>query len=142
MAEIWAAAAVTVVGGVIAGKAAEKKDKGDKQHQEAMTKEESALAAQRTGYERALDDFYTQKERAGRQRGLDQYRQFSTVGEFAPEYDASGEPRIANPVMPNYNDFDPTPPEEKEDGKKGGSKSIFSKRNDLHKKARDPFGIF
>lgn len=141
MSEVWAAAAVAVVGGAISGRAAEKKAKSDQKNQEAMTAEESKLAAQRTAHERALEDFYTQRDRAKKQRGLDQFRQFSTMGEFAPEYDASGEPRIADPVMPKYSDFDETPPEE-EGGKKGGGKNILSKRVELHKKARDPFGLF
>lgn len=141
MSEVWVAAAVTVVGGAISGRAAEKKAKADQKFQEGMTLEESKLAAQRAAHERALEDFYTQRDRAKKQRGLDQYRQFSTMGEFAPEYDASGEPRVADPVMPKYSDFDETPPEE-EDGKKKDSKNLLSKRVALHKKARDPFGIF
>lgn len=106
MAEVWAAAAITVVGGVMAGKAAEEKDKGDKAFQKAMTKEESALAAQRSGYEMALGDFYTQKERKRKERGLDQYRQFSTMQTVAPGYDSSQEARIELGVAPQYGDFE------------------------------------
>lgn len=107
MSEIWVAAAVTVVGGAVAGKAAEKKDKGDKAHQAAMTEEESKLSAQRTGYESALEEFYTQRERQRKQRGLDQFRQFSTMGEFAPNYNIDTEARIDPGKAPNYNTFDP-----------------------------------
>lgn len=107
MGEIWVAAAATVVGGVVAGKAAEKKDKGDKAHDAAMSADESKYSAQRLGHEKALEDFYSQKERGRRQRGLAQFKQFSTMGEFAPAYDVDAEPQIAEPVMPNYNDFDP-----------------------------------
>jgi hypothetical protein len=138
MGEVWIAAVVTVGGGVIAGMGAEKKDKQDKAHQEAMTKEESRLAAQREGYSAALENFYTQKDRYERQRGLDQFRQFSTVGSFMPGYtdDAA---RVASPTAPDYNDFAPAEVVEQNTGKKGGGGKSLS---DIHKKVRDPLGLF
>lgn len=137
MAEVWGAAAI-VVGGVIAGKAAEKKDKSDKKFQEAMTKEESSLAAQRSGYERALEDYYSQKQRARTQRGLDQFRQFSTMGEVSPYYNTDSEQRIVEGEAPDYNTFDPdydpnATPEQQAAKKKGKS---------IHKKLADPLGLF
>lgn len=145
MGEIWGAA-IMVVGSVVAGKAAEKKAKSEQQHQTAMTAEESKLAAQRTGYERALEDYYSQKQRARTQRGLDQFRQFSTMSEFAPGYDINSEQRINEGEAPNYNTFDPDydPNATEIDPATGQkkSKSILSKRNELHKKARDPLGLF
>lgn len=135
MGEVWAAAAVTVVGGVVAGKGAEKKDKSDKAHEQVMTKEESQLAAQRTSHQMALEDFYAQKERARKQRGLDQYRAFSTMGAVAPEYDATTEARILPGEAPKYTSFDETPPEEPTTPTKKKGKSI-------HKKLADPLGLF
>lgn len=145
MGEIWGAA-IMVVGSVVAGKAAEKKAKADQKHDAAMTEEESKLAAQRTGYERALEDYYSQKQRARTQRGLDQFRQFSTMSEFAPGYDINSEQRIDEGEAPNYNtfhpDYDPNPEEvDPATGRKKG-KGLLSKRNKLHKKARDPLGLF
>ena len=142
MSEIWVAAAITVGGAVVSGIGQEKKDKADKAHQAAMTEEESKLAAQRTGYESALEEFYTQRERQRKQRGLDQFRQFSTMGEFAPGYDINSEARIDPGEAPNYNTFDPdynpnpVTPEQQGGGKR--SKSI----SDIHKKIRDPLGLF
>lgn len=135
MSEVWAAAAVSVVGSVVAGKAAEKKDKSDKAHDQAMTAEESRLAAQRTGYDRALEDFYQQKDRARKQRGLDQFRQFSTMGEFAPNYNATTEPRVVEGDAPDYNVFAPTVPEEpaQPQGRRGRS---------TMDRILDPLGIF
>lgn len=105
MGEVWVAAAVTVVGSVASGVAAEKKDKSDKKHQQAMNREESAMAAQRTSHEMALEDFYTQKNRAGKQRGLAQYKQFSTMGEVSPGYDPNTEVAIDPGKAPQYGDF-------------------------------------
>lgn len=131
MAEIWGAA-IALGGAVVSGMAARKKDKEDKAHSQAMTREESGLASQRTGHEMALEDFYAQKERFRKQRGLDEFRKFSSIGRWAPGYsDAAA--RIQDPVMPDYNDFAVEQPE-KTGGGGGGGKSIFDKRVDLHTK--------
>lgn len=141
MSELWVAGVVTVAGSYIAGKGAEKKDKSDKAHEAAMTEEESKLSAQRTGYESALEEWYTQRERARTQRGLDQFRQFSTMKDFAPQYDPTTEARIVPGDAPDYNTFDPdydpnATPEQQAAKKKGKSLS------DIHKKLRDPLGLF
>ena len=137
MSEIWAAAAVSVAGSVIAGKAEEKKDKSDKAHDAAMTKEESALAAQRTGYSMALEDFYEQRNRARKQRGLDQYRQFSTMREFAPNYNPNQEVRIEPGEAPQYSDFvDPNAiPQQQQQQQGGGGRSTMDR-------ILDPLGLF
>lgn len=140
MGEVWGAA-IMVVGSVVAGKAAEKKAKADQKHDAAMTEEESKMAAQRTGYERALEDYYSQKQRARTQRGLDQFRQFSTMSEFAPGYDINSEQRINEGEAPNYNtfdpDYDPNAPLEPNPGTQGRKKG-----RSIHKKLADPLGLF
>lgn len=112
MAEIWVAAVVTVGGGIISGIGAEKKDKKDKKFQSAEEKEndlrEGRLGAQQTGYEMALEDFYNQKDRFEKQRGLDQFRQFSTVGNYNPAAADDSATRLAAPVAPQYNQFENT----------------------------------
>lgn len=135
MGEVWAAAVATVAGGVIAGKAAEKKDKGDKAHQQAMTREESALAAQRTGYESALEEWYTQRQRQRTQRGLDQFRQFSTVNQFAPQYDAGSEVRIDPGEAPKYDDYAP-------DSLTQEQAAEQKRKRSLPEKLFDPLGLF
>lgn len=142
MSEIWVAA-VGVVGSVAAGKAAEKKAKEDRKHSEAMTAEESKLAAQRTGYERALDEWYTQRERARKQRGLAQFRdQFSTMSQWAPGYDESTEVTINPGQAPQYNDFAPADPELGDPNARVSGKSGGKSLSDIHKKLRDPLGLF
>lgn len=134
MGEVWVAAAVTVAGGVISGIAAKKKADADRkaarEDNSAMSQEESALSAQRTGYESALENFYNEKNRYEKQRGLDQYRQFSTMKEWAPNVDDQGG-RIANPVMPKYSEFAEVE-EEEVDPVTGNKKSLIDKRKDLH----------
>jgi hypothetical protein len=121
MAEVWVAAVVTIGGGIIAGQAAEKKDKSDKAYSTKNTKLEARLNAQQSGYEAALSDFYIQKDRYEKQRGLDQFRQFSTMDQFAPGVNDQGG-RVVMPQTPDYNSFAPyeapTPPAEKKKKKK------------------------
>lgn len=145
MGELWVAAAVTVVGGAVAGYGAQKKAeaerKANREDNKEMTEREGQLNAQAAGYEAALEDYYNQKARYDQQRGLDQYRQFSTMGQFAPGVDDSGG-RVVMPEAPNYNDFNPVEPEpEQVQGPKKGGDSLFDKRKDLHKKIIHPFGF-
>lgn len=99
-----AAAAVTAVAGYASSRSAAKAKKDDQKHDAEMTAEESALAAQRTGYEKALEYHYKQEDRFQAQRGLDEFRKFSTMGQWAPGY-SDVNARIAKPVMPTYGDF-------------------------------------
>lgn len=143
MAELWVAAAVTVVGGAVAGYGAQKKAeaerKASREDNKEMTEREAKLNAQASGYERALEDYYTQKARFDQQRGLDQYRQFSTMGQFAPGVDDSGG-RVVMPKSPNYNDFAVEEPEVAKE-QKDKKDSLWDKRKDLHKKVIHPFGF-
>lgn len=79
-------AAVSVIGGVISDKKESKQRKEDK----AFSKEQMSLENQYTKeqmkYGKELDYEYEQKRKADRQRGLDQFRKFSTVKDFAPTY--------------------------------------------------------
>jgi hypothetical protein len=143
MAEIWGAA-IVVAGGIASGMAAEKKAKADrkanKEDSKEMTEREAKLNAQQTGYESALERYYTQKDRFDKQRGLDQFRQFSTMGTFAPGMsDSAG--RIADPgAAPDYNAFKPAEvvptPAAGGGGSKGGGGigDILMKPIDTHKK--------
>lgn len=135
MSEVWAAAVVTVVGGVVAGKAQEKKDKSDKKYNKEMTEEDYRRQAQETGYEAALDNYYKQKDRYEAQRGLDQFRQFSTIDNYKPGY-ATMDGQLTAPVMPEYNDFKVEEDPAANTGSGGGGKSgnILSKIDPLGSK--------
>ena len=73
------AAAVTVVGGALSDKNANKANKQGTANDKWMQQEGSRLGRQDTIFNAQVDDHYKQKERASRQRGLDQFRKFSTV---------------------------------------------------------------
>ena len=132
MAEIWGAA-IVVAGGIASGMAAEKKDKAGKKYQTKMTQEDYRRTAQQTGYEAALDDYYKQKDRYAAQRGLDQFRQFSTINNYKPDYNPM-DGQLTAPVMPDYNNFKVV--EDTQQGSSGGGKggNIMEKLDPLGSK--------
>lgn len=101
MAEIWGAA-IMVGGGIIAGIGAEKKDKADKAFAKAQTKDEARYSAILSQFEKDQDYYLSQKMRADKKRGLDEFRKFSTVSQFAPGYTNTN----AGPVVPQRPDAD------------------------------------
>lgn len=94
-----AGAAVTVIGGAMSDKKAGKDAKAGRAQDQFMQQEEHRLGRQDTIFNKQVDEHYIQKERAQRQRGLDEFRKFSTVGSFAPEYQDTST-RVAVPVLP------------------------------------------
>lgn len=103
---IIAGAAITAVAGYAASRKQRKDEKEALKQGRATSRAESIWAREENAFDKSLDNFYRQKERVERQRGLDEFRKFSTVQSFAPEYTNTN--RIENPVMPNAQDaYDP-----------------------------------
>lgn len=94
-----AGAAVTVVGGALSDRKAGKDADKNRAQSDFQQQEQSRLGRQDTIFNKQVDEHYIQKERAQRQRGLDEFRKFSTVGQFAPEYQDTSQ-RVAVPVLP------------------------------------------
>lgn len=94
-----AGAAVTVIGGAMSDKSGRKATKGQQAADRFMQQEESRLGRQDTIFNKQVEEHYIQKERAQRQRGLDEFRKFSTLQQFAPEYQDTGT-RVGVPVLP------------------------------------------
>ncbi len=134
MGEVWGAAIVTVVGGAIAGRAQEKKDKGDKAHDKEMTREGAKWNAALSEFEAGQTDYYNQLNRQRKQRGLDNFRQFSQLGSFAPQYQQTSTP-IEVPTKPNALETFAEPEEEAGPAKK-------KKSGGLMRKLTDPLGLF
>lgn len=85
MAEIWGAA-IALGGAVISGYASQKQAKEARQQSKADTKEGAIYSALLSQFEDERADYKEQLGRQRKQRGLDQFKQFSRVGTFAPEY--------------------------------------------------------
>lgn len=86
--------------------AASKKAKQDranaKEDRKEMTESDARFGAISSQFEAEQADYYNQLNRQRKQRGLDQFRQFSTMNQFAPEM-AGGNNVIALPNKPDIN---------------------------------------
>lgn len=109
MAEWWAvgSAAVSVLGGVLGGKAKEKQAKAEAAYK---SKEDRALMADEAKYgainslfQQQVQDYQSQLQRQRKERGLDQFRYFSTLGSYAPNYQDTA--RIQLPQAPAVADY-------------------------------------
>ena len=105
MAEIWGAA-IAVGGSIISGVAASKKAKQDRENAKEDTKEmtenDARFGAIASQFNAEQDYYYEQLKRKNKQRGLDQFRQFSTVNQFAPNF-VGGNNTITLPAKPDIN---------------------------------------
>lgn len=105
MAEIWGAA-IMVGGSLLSGMAASKKAKQDranaKEDSKELTENDARFAAIASQFNKEQDYYYEQTKRKAKQRGLDQFRQFSTVAQFAPQF-VGGNNEIVIPAKPDIN---------------------------------------
>ena len=105
MAEIWGAA-IAAGGAILSGVAASKKAKQDakaaKETAKELTENDARFSAILSQFNAEQDYYYKQMDRKNKQRGLDQFRQFSTVNQFAPNF-VGGNNTIALPNKPDIN---------------------------------------
>lgn len=124
---MWAAAAGMVLSAV--GSAEDKKK--DQKHEGEMTEKGALLQRQNYQFNSQMDDYYKQRDRNEKLRGLDEFRKFSTVKHFAPNYTDSTVGQRQDPVMPKFNEGAYAPKE-----KTGGGNPSFWERH------LDPAGLF
>jgi FtsZ-interacting cell division protein ZipA len=136
MSEVWIAGGIALVGGVVQGMGEEKKDKSDKKFQRELTKDSARYESILSAFENEQDYYYNQLNRANKQRGLEQFRQFSTVKNFAPQYVQSNAGVVVptKPITPDFSD-----PAKVNTG--GGGKSGVSKLHDTLHPARKLLGF-
>ena len=138
MAEIWGAA-IAVGGAVISGVAAEKKAKKDRananEDRRAATKEEAQYGSALSKFDKEQDYYYEQLQRQNRQRGLDQFRSFSNLQSYAPQYQGDTA-RITLPAAPDINSIisQAAPPEQ--------PAATSNKKRSTASKILDPAGLF
>ena len=89
MAEIWGAA-IAVGGAALSGYAKSKQEKDARKNAnsdaKAANKYEAKWSSLVSAFEKEQDYRYDQLARQNKQRGLDEFRKFNTVNQFAPEY--------------------------------------------------------
>lgn len=97
MAEIWGAA-IAVGGAVIGGIAKSKQAKEDRKNanadSKAASKDEAKWGSILSQFENEQEYMYEQKRRQNKQRGLDEFRKFNSLGDFAPEYTQTNGPIV------------------------------------------------
>lgn len=132
MGEVWIGAAVTVVGGYVAGRARKKEKEGDQAFEKEMVRESARWNAALSAFEKEQEDYYNQLNRQRKERGLENFRQFSTVKTFAPGYTQSS----GGIVVPDKPNAEAAFAEETETAaSSGGSGSnLLRRRVDLHTK--------
>lgn len=129
MAEIWVTAVVGVGTAAVSGYAKSRSDKkaaaNSAAMQGAMTDAESTLAMERTDFEMNRDQYYKQLERQERQRGLDEFRKFSTVQSFAPGYQNTNTNAIVVPEL-----YDPIKAREEQAAKDAAARGADGGKKD------------
>ncbi len=139
--EAWVAAAAITAGGALvssyaAGEQAKKDKKDAAKERRLATKEEAQYGAALSQFEKEQDYYYNQLERQNKQRGLDQFRSFSNLQSYAPQY-AGDTARVVVPTAPDINSIiakaAPTEQPAQQTTKKG--RSTVSK-------VLDPLGLF
>ena len=140
MAEIWGAA-IAAGGALLSAYSANKEAKEARADQKAATKEEAIYSSVLSQFNAEQEDYYSQLNKQRKERGLDQFRNFSTVSLFAPQYQGDTA-RVVVPERPNIQELlgAAVPSGNKADKQSGG---IFSKLDDAENKVRrvfDPIG--
>lgn len=105
MAETWGAAmawsaAITVGGAVLGGVAKQKEAKQAAANQKAAARDEAKYSGILSQFEKEQDEYYRQLGRQEKQRGLDEFKKFNSIGQFAPGYVGTND-RIVVPDKPS-----------------------------------------
>lgn len=138
MAEIWGAA-IAVGGAVISGYAQSKEKKADRKaaasEARAATKDEAKWSAVLSRFEKQQDYYYNQLNRQNKERGLAEFRKFSSMGSFAPEYQQTN----TGVVLPQQTDINQVeqqvaPTAQKTGGGGSGGKGLLEKIDPLGSK--------
>lgn len=138
-----------VGGAVVSGVAANKKAKEDRKNANAdravATRESTVYDGVLSQFEREQDDYYSQLNRQRKQRGLEQFRQFNTMSQFAPNYTPAAQQEIVVPVKPSIaNNLDAAVRQDEANQKIGTetAQPQSKKGGGLVKKIVDPLGLF
>jgi hypothetical protein len=99
----WIAAAVAVVGSYAKSQQDKKAAKNAKKDSKEMTQAEAMLARENSQFDAEQEYYYQQLEKKEKSRGLDEFRKFSTVQNYAPNYTNTNTGPVV-PTKPNYNE--------------------------------------
>lgn len=98
----WIAAGAAILGSLGSSGAEKKAQKKANEFELKKIGLEGTISRENSQFDAEQNYYYKQLDRQGKKRGLDQFRQFSTVKNFTPNYVAN-DPQIATPVKPTFN---------------------------------------
>ena len=101
VASPWIAAIGGLFSSLGGSGSAKKQAKQDFKNQLKLLNEQGLISRKNTQFEKSLDYYYQQKDKQERMRGLDEFRKFSKVNNYAPTY-VNNNPGPQVPAMPNY----------------------------------------
>lgn len=97
-----------LLGGLFSGKSAEKREKAQaafkSKEDRALMADEAKYGAINQLFQSQIEDYYNQLQRSRKQRGLDQFRSFNTVQNYARGY-ADNPDGIVVPTAPNMGTY-------------------------------------
>lgn len=93
---MWIAASGGVLKSLGAAGGAKKKDARDFKNEQRLNEQKGVISRQNSQFDAEQDYYYKQLQRQEAMRGLDEFRKFSTVSQFAPQYQNTN----PNPVLP------------------------------------------
>lgn len=92
----WIAAGASILSSLGAGGAAKKAAKTDLKNKKILNEQEGGISRQNSQFNMELEYYYKQLDKKDKMRGLDEFRKFSTVKNFSPNYANT----TAAPVLP------------------------------------------
>jgi hypothetical protein len=99
---MWIQAGGSLLSGLAAGNSAKKQQKQQFKYDWKLQEGAGRIARTNTKFEYELQNYYKQLERKEKMRGLAEFRKFSTVSQFAPNYQNTT-PETPMPTMTSPN---------------------------------------
>ena len=99
----WITAGASILGSLGASGAAKKKAKLDFKNQQKLNEQGGVISRQNSQFDAQQNYYYHQLDRQEKMRGLDEFRKFSTVKDYAPDYTNTNPAPLNTAVMPAYN---------------------------------------
>jgi hypothetical protein len=98
----WIAAVVGVVGAIGSAEAAKKNQQNANKAQAGLTESEAKWQRENSMFDAQQQYYYQQLDKQEKMRGLDQFRKFSTVSNYTPDFHDDN----PGPIVPDQPMFD------------------------------------
>lgn len=100
---MWAAAAGAVLKSLGGSGSKKAEEKRNFKYESKLNEQQGVIGRQNAQFSKELDEYYKSLERQEKMRGLSEFRKFSTVSNFAPQYQNTNPVPIIPVAKPGYN---------------------------------------